>query len=400
MPQSTSKGFGQAALLTGGGDRPYALGLASSLIAQRIELDFVGSDDLEAPELLDSPWVRFLNLRGDQRPDASLLRKAVRVCKYYARLTAYAAKSKPRVFHILWNNKFELFDRTLLLAYYRALGKRLVLTVHNVNIGQRDGNDGFLNRLTLRIQYGLSDHLFVHTERMRQELIDGFRVRPEKITVIPFGINSTTPTTGLTRDQARTRLGLDAAHKTLLFFGNIAPYKGLEYLVRAMADVRAKYPDCRLLIAGRPKGPESYWDSIQDEIVSRGLQDCVIPRSEYIADEDVEVFFKAADVLMLPYTVVFQSGVLFLGYSFGLPAIVSDVGSLRDDVEEGVTGFVCRPGDAADLARAVDRCFSSGILSTLDAHRAAIREIAGKRHSWELVGAATRQVYEALWTSG
>ena len=95
---------------------------------------------------------------------------------YYAKLIRYAATAKPRIFHILWNNKFEFFDRTLLMLYYRLLGKRIVLTLHNVNAGRRDSKDTRLNRLTLRIQYRLADHIFVHTEKMKLELIEEFGV--------------------------------------------------------------------------------------------------------------------------------------------------------------------------------------------------------------------------------
>ena len=131
-------------------------------------LDLIGSDELDCPEFRGKPGVNFLNLRGNQRPDASFVRKVSRVSMYYAKLIRYAATAKPRIFHILWNNKFELFDRTLLMLYYRLLGKRIVLTAHNVNAGRRDSNDTRLNRLTLRIQYRLADHIFVHTEKMKQ----------------------------------------------------------------------------------------------------------------------------------------------------------------------------------------------------------------------------------------
>ena len=87
-------------------------------------LDLIGSDDLDCPQFHGKPGVNFLNLRGSQRSDASVVRKVFRVSMYYARLIRYAATAKPRIFHILWNNKFELFDRTLLMLYYRLLGKR------------------------------------------------------------------------------------------------------------------------------------------------------------------------------------------------------------------------------------------------------------------------------------
>ena len=74
-------------------------------------------------------------------------------------LLKYAAGAEPRIFHMLWNNKLELLDRTVLMLYYRMCGKRIVLTVHNVNAGKRDGNAGVLNRITLRAKYHLADHM-------------------------------------------------------------------------------------------------------------------------------------------------------------------------------------------------------------------------------------------------
>jgi glycosyltransferase involved in cell wall biosynthesis len=385
----------QVALLTGGADRPYALGLAGSLIAQGISFDFIGSDFLEAPELRESPQVRFLNLRGDADPDAPLVTKVARVARYYARLLRYAATARPAIFHILWNNKLEFFDRTLLLLYYRSLGKRIVYTVHNVNVGKRDGIDSALNRLTLRIQYRLVDHLFVHTQQMKRELRADFGVADSKISVIPFGMNSTVPETALTGTEARRRLGLVESDKVVLFFGNIAPYKGLEYLVEAMALVANNLPECRLVVAGRPKGPESYWAGIEERI-SAVLGSRAVQRIEYVPDADTEVYFKAADLLVLPYTHVFQSGVLFLGYNFGLPALVSDVASLKDDIVEGTTGFVCPPRDSAALAQSIERFFASELYRSLPVRRPAIRRFASERYSWTTVGAITREIYRAV----
>src|SRR5262249_933441 len=128
-------------LLTGGGDKPYALGMAAALTSVAMHVDFIGSDDLAAPGRLNDPLVNFLNLRGDQRPEASRMAKALRVLSYYVRLIRYAATARPTLFHILWNNKFQLFDRTLLMLYYRLLGKKIVFTAHNVNAGRRDSND-------------------------------------------------------------------------------------------------------------------------------------------------------------------------------------------------------------------------------------------------------------------
>jgi glycosyltransferase involved in cell wall biosynthesis len=396
----TAKAPPLVAILTGGADKPYALGLAGSLLAEGVPFDFIGSDFVDGPELHGHPLVRFLNLRGDQNPDAPLARKVRRVLAYYVRLLGYAAESPAPVFHILWNNKLEHFDRTLLLLFYRLCGKRVVFTAHNVNVRRRDGNDSWFNRLTLRIQYRLVSHVFVHTERMRRELMEDFGVPAERVSVIPFGINSTVPKTALTPAEARRKLGLDAAHKVVLFFGNIAPYKGVEHLVAATAKLAAQLPELRLVIAGRPKGEAEYWASIERQIDALGLGDRVVLRIEYVPDADTEIYFKAADVLALPYNHIFQSGVLFLGYNFGLPVVATDVGSLKDDIVEGRTGFVCRPRDPEDLARALGAFFASDLYRELPARRAEVEAFATERYSWAKVAAITRKVYAAVAGQG
>ena len=396
------------ALLTGGGDRPYALGLSSALAAAGVQLDFIGSDEQDGPEVRANPRIRFLNLRGDQNVAASPWRKAWRVLAYYRRLLAYAVLARPRIFHILWNNKFELFDRTLLMLFYKLLGKKIVFTVHNVNARARDGGDSWLNRATLRFQYRRCDHIFVHTEKMKQELMADFGIPASRISIIPFGINDTVPNTALTPAEARRRVGAGAGDKTLLFFGNIAPYKGLEYLVAAFIELhrrslgppssafRSPSSDYRLVIAGRPKECEDYWSRIQRMISTSGVGDRIIQRIEHTPDEQTELYFKAADVLVLPYTHIFQSGVLFLGYSFGVPVIAADVGSLREEIVEGKTGFVFRPQDASDLAKAIEKYFASDLYRNLENRRADIRIYANERHSWTKVAAITTQVYSNL----
>jgi D-inositol-3-phosphate glycosyltransferase len=387
------------ALLTGGGDKPYALGMAAALTSVGLHVDFIGSDDLSVPELLSNDRVKFLNLRGDQSEHASLMAKGLRVLSYYTRLIVYAATAPPKLFHILWNNKFQLFDRTLLMVYYKLLGKRVVFTAHNVNAGKRDQNDSWLNRVTLKIQYNLSEHIFVHTDEMKDEMVTEFRIPEDKISVIPFGINNTVPNTTLSTAEARRQLSIRDEDKALLIFGHIAPYKGLEYLVAALVELLKREGAYRLIIAGNPKGSKDYWKQIQKAIARHGIRDRVIERIEYIPDEETELFFKAADVLILPYIHVFQSGVLFLGYSFGLPAIASDVGNLKEEIIEGETGFIFRPRDSSDLARKIENYFTSELFHNLETRRLEIKAYANERYSWDKVAAITTTVYSRLLTS-
>lgn len=386
----------QISLLTAGKDRPYALGLAAALVAAGGSLDFIGSDEVNALELPRTPLLHFYNLRGGQSIRASLPQKLARIFIYYVRLITYAATARSQVFHILWNNKFEWFDRVVLMPYYRLLGKKMILTAHNVNIGERDGHDSFLNRLTLRIQYRLCHHIFVHNRKMQQDLCVGFGIPEAKTSVIPLGVNHTVPNTGLTRTTAQSRLGIAAGEKVILFFGQIAAYKGLEILLAAFAELSRQDQACRLIIVGRPKGGKDYCHHITQAIAHSSAHHRMILRIEFVPDADTELYFKAADVLVLPYTSIFQSGVLCLAYSFGLPVIAADVGSLKEEIIEGKTGFVFPARDVSALVATLKTYFKSDLYHRPEHYREEIRKYANEKYSWAGIAATTMAVYASF----
>ncbi len=388
--------FPAISLITGGKDKHYAMGLAAALLGAGARFDFIGNDEMDLPELNADARVNFFNLRGDQSINAGPVAKMTRVLAYYGRLMRYALTARPRIFHILWNNKFEFFDRTLLMFYYRLLGKKIVFTAHNINAGARDASDSFLNRLTLKIQYRLCAHIFVHTNKMRDELVEIYGIKPGNISVIPLGFYGNVPNTSLTPAQAKQKLGLKSGEKAVLFFGNIAPYKGVEYLVTAFAELARKDASYRLIIAGRPKGPPEYWAEIRKQIADSGMKERTLQNIEYIADEEIEIYFKAGDVLVQPYTHIFQSGVLIMGLSFGTPVIAADVGSLKEDVIEGRNGFIFPSRDAAALKGTIEKFFEGDLYRNLESKRREIREHTLDRNSWDKVAHVTLDVYANL----
>ncbi len=386
-----------AALLTGGFDRPYAYGLAMALISKNVRLDVIGSDEVDSPEMHASPNLSFLNLWPARPRKPTRAERMSRVLRHYARLLRYTAIAKPGVFHILWNSKVQFFDRTMLMLYYKLLGKKVALTVHNVNQARRDSNDSLLNRLTLRIQYRLADHMFVHTKKMKNELVEDFDVPEKAVTVIRHPINNAFPDTDLTPVEAKRRLGIADDEKAILFFGRIKPYKGLEHLLSAFQQLVGGDANYRLIIAGElQKGNEKYMDEVQRMVTREIDRGQIILKIQFIPDEEMEVYLKAADVLVLPYNEIFQSGVLFLGYSFGLPVIATDVGSFREEIVEGSTGYLCRPADPADLARTIATYFASDLYRNLRIRRQEIKDYADVHHSWDAVAELTRNVYAEL----
>jgi D-inositol-3-phosphate glycosyltransferase len=387
----------KVAILTGGIDKPYVYGLATALSSVGMQIDLIGGDAVDCQEFHTLPNIEFLRFRHNPDKGASPITRLAGVLAYYGRLIRYAATSKAHIFHLIWNNKFEIVDRTLLMMYYRARRKRVILTVHNVNQARRDSKDTWLNRLTLRIQYRLCNHLFVHTPKMKDELIDSFKVPPDKITVIPFGINNAVPRTELTPLNAKQRLEIRPDEKAILFFGRMRPYKGLEHLLDAVDQLMKLDSGYRLIIAGEPKkGSEQYFSEIKKTVEKIDRDHRIICNLRFIPDDEIELYFKAADVLILPYKEIFQSGVMFLSFSFGLPVIATRVGSFGEEIEEGTTGFLCNSADAQDLMVTIMNFFASDLYANLDARRPQIRSIAEDRHSWDAVARITSSVYSKV----
>jgi len=382
------------AVLTGCQDRPYAFGLTMALIAKGVHVDMIGSDEEDSPELHVTPNLRFLNFRGSQNPGDKFATKLQKLMLYYARLVRYTMRSQPAIFHILWNNKIEYFDRTLLMLYYKLLGKKIALTAHNVNQAKRDLKDSWLNRVTLKIQYKLSGHLFVHTKKMKDELLQDFGIAEKAVTVIRHPINTVFQDTSLTPADAKCRLGIKDNEKAILFLGRIKPYKGIEHLLAAFQQLVKQDSTYRLIIAGEPhKGSEGYLEEIQ-RIVTRDFGEGeIVLHFQFIPDEKMELYLKAADVLVLPYKDIFQSGVLFLAYGFGLPVVATDVGSFKEEIVEGETGFICKPDDIADLARTLETYFLSRLYRDLDTRRQEIKDYANRVHSWDAVAELSRTAY-------
>jgi len=389
----------KVALLTGGKDPHYVRGLTRELTARGVHVALIGNEEVARCEDVGPGGVEFHNLVGGQDPSDGLIFKAWRLLSYYARLVTFAARTDAQLFHVLWFRKFLLVERTLLNVYFKLLGKKLVLTAHNVDDQARDGRQGSApDRLSLTFVYRIVDHIFVHTQAMKGELLEDFGVPEHKVTVVPFGINDVIPASTATRTAARQQLGLGPDQKVLLFFGNIAPYKGVEDLLRALASLVREDGRFTLILAGRVKDRtcEAYWAELKSLIEELQLSKHVRQEIRYIPDGDAGLLFKASDVSVLPYRRVYQSGVLALSYAQGVPVIAADVGSLRTDVVEGETGLVFRSGDVPDLVTKILTYFRSDCFMSLETRSQKITKYGAERFSWKSNVERTIAVYQSL----
>ena len=145
------------------------------------------------------------------------------------------------------------------------------------------------------------------------------------------------------------RLDLDADNKYLLFFGFIRKYKGLDILLKAMADVRLK--GVKLIIAGEfYDDPQEYLDLISE----LGIQDQVILKSDFIPSDQVKYYFCACDMVVQTYKTATQSGVTQIGYHFERPMLVTDVGGLAEIIPHHKVGYVTEVSSVAVADAIID----------------------------------------------
>lgn len=390
------------ALLTGGRDPHYALGLASGLLSNSIDIDLIGSADLRYSNIVaNNNNIHLYAFCESYKFKSSIIHKTFVTLKYYFRLIIYSAFTDTKIFHIQWEYKLIYFDRTVIIILFKLFNKKLILTAHNINAGERDENYTILDKISIHIMYHIVDHIIVHTAEMKKQLIADYNIQQSKVSIVPTGINNCILDKHLSRVQAKNILGLDPEHKVLLFFGNIAPYKGLDNLISALSLLENKKDDFRLVIAGRiKKNSDKHWEKIERLIQDHQLENIVQKHIRFIPDKEIELFFKAADVSILPYKLsdryFFQSSIVFLSYGFGLPIIATNVGSLSQDVIDGTTGYICKPDDPGDLANTIIKYFKSELYKNIDKTTCFIYESMKNKFSWKKIGESTCAIYKEL----
>lgn len=197
----------------------------------------------------------------------------------------------------------------------------------------------------------------------------------------------------MTREDARRRLrAVDTAmdlgddERVLLFFGYVRDYKGLDVILDAMPAILARMK-VRLLVVGEFYNNEAKY---REQVARLGIGDAVIFHSDYVANEEVGLYFSAADLLTLPYKSATQSGIIQIAYNFHRPVIATDVGGLGEVIVHGRTGAIVPPEQPGALADAVVDFFAHDRFD--DARAAVIEE--KKKYSWEYMAEGIEQLYQ------
>jgi glycosyltransferase involved in cell wall biosynthesis len=306
--------------------------------------------------------VKINNLRGSQNPRRTKLQKAANLLMYLVRLGKCLAFNKADAVHLTgmllggtgWTAIIECH-------IYKMASKRFVLTVHNIQPHDRETpkRKGILTRL-----YSIPHKLVVHTEQMRKVLIEEYCVEPERVVVMHHGVDDIPPSVLPPEPADELRI---------LLFGGVLPYKGIDIFLEALKycigfNVNAK-------VVGESRNP-TYADTIDKLIMVVPARHKVEWVRGFIPEADVQRYFEQADVVVLPYRHIDQSGVLFTAFRFGVPVVAFNVGSFSEYLP-AFAGSIASEQTPQSLADSLQGFY----LSRGTYNREAIRDYAAS-FSW------------------
>jgi glycosyltransferase involved in cell wall biosynthesis len=306
-------------------------------------------------------------------PAAQRARRALKLAEHVPDMLRYRRAARAAdVVHFQWLGVQQLDAHLLPRTASGSRGRPpLVLTAHDVL--PREG--GARRRAAQLRLYAGVDAVVVHSEHGRTRLTRELGVDGRRVHVIPHGAFAHLA------DLPAGPPPFQTDRRVVLFFGLLRPYKGLDVLMEAWRGI----DDAELWIVGMPRMD-----------VAALLADApanVRLVSRFVADSELPAYFRRADLVVLPYREIEQSGVLFTALAFGKPLLVSDVGAFSELAERGAAHAVA-PGDAGALHDAL-----AGLLAN-PAELAALGEralaLALGDYGWDAIAARTLALYEQL----
>ncbi|WP_322816023.1 glycosyltransferase [Chloroflexus sp.] len=306
--------------------------------------------------------------RSDRDPSAAPLRVE---CEYlldpinpftWWRLVRRVRADQPDLLLLQWWVPYWTPSLTVISSLLkRPPATKIAMICHNVL--PHDGGGVIDRRLAMTV-LRRADALIVHSEpdryRARALLPHARIVKAFLPTYEPILTNAASAVNAALRHQWQ----VPDRRRILLFFGFVRPYKGLEYLIQALAEVRQQL-DVHLLVVGEIWGSPAYYQRYAAEF---GVTEAITFVDRYVSNEELPAIFSTADVVVLPYVSATQSAVVQLAFGFGKPVITTNVGGLPEVVQDGVTGLIVPPQDAHALAQAIVHYFQDNLAPCLTAN--------------------------------
>jgi D-inositol-3-phosphate glycosyltransferase len=271
------------------------------------------------------------------------------------------------------------------IALAKIFCMKIIITAHDI--------ESFVNKkefLSLgRLCYRSADIIITHNKWSHDALKKRFKIK--SCNIIPHGNYIKSIKEVISTQNAREKLKIGKKKKVLLFFGQIKKVKGLDILLRSLPFVKEKHPEILLLIAG--KVWQDNFEIYRSIIRQYNLQNCCHLNIQYIPNDQVQYYYSAADLVVLPYRRIYQSGVLLMAMSYQKAVLASDLPGMTDIVENKKTGFTFKTGSATNLAQIIIEILANPELSKKVAN-AGFDQVKNK-FKWDIIGKLTAQCYKS-----
>ena len=268
----------------------------------------------------------------------------------------------------------------------RIYGLKVVATIHDVESFKPGLTSATLHTIT----YYLCSRLIVHNKVSFDELVKKSGVSGEMVHIIPHGSYLGLVPPAIPRDKARSALGLSLDSKVILFFGQIKEVKGLEVLIEAFGRSHQSLTPVTLVIAG--KVWKDSFSKYQDLINQYNINHICSLHIKYIPDNELSTFYSAADIVVLPYHRIYQSGVLLMAMSYGTPVLATNLLGMSEIITDDKNGFLFQVGDAEDLGKSLIRVLNNKSLLDNVAQKAELDMMT--KFGWDGVARKTIEVYK------
>ena len=361
----------------------YLFGQASGLLNNDVELSLYTNNETPSPEI---NGLKFFTFYKEIFKSKSKIINGIKwiigtiLSVFHARFSGTSIFH----FHIFYTNILVLFN----LLFVKILFGKVVLTVHDVSSFSNSSNSSIIEKLI----YKLTDRIITHNEFSKLEILNVNADSSSCISIVPHG--SYTPFINIQYDKEKSKeqLGIPNNRRILLFFGMIKKVKGLEVLLSALKGVIKQNPDVLLVIAGKPwKNDFSVYQKIIDE---NNLSEYILLHTKFIPQEDVEHYYCASDLVILPYKKIYQSGVLMMTLSYERPALVSDLPPLKEIISDNENGFLFKTENVSDLTNKLNSILGNEEL--MEQVRTKGKELINTKYNWGEIGRQTQHVYQSL----
>lgn len=366
-----------------GGMNYYDIGLCQGLGEAGVDTYLFTCDETQSTE---DPRYRFFRPYKKIFGDNSAFLRGVRYIKGSLYTIWYTFCHKIKIIHFHWFHVGPLEFFNLIVA--KMMLRKVVVTAHDV--------EAFSNSMSIPllvpISYKLANLIIAHNNFSKKEIIEKLETNEERIKIIPHGNYLHVIEDIPEKQHARSKLHLGIDKKIILFFGQIKEVKGLDILLRALKDISSEEPNIELVIAG--KLWKTDFKKYKDIIDNLQIEQFCKLFIRYIPDEEVCFFYAAADLVILPYRKIYQSGVLLMALSYQKPVVVSDLDGMLEIVKDRETGYVFRNNDANHLAKVVLSALNNSHEMAKIAENG--KQLMVKEYSWQSIGVNTLELYRSL----